>query len=81
MICSCDLNGRVVITTITVLLGFLKASKYTILDPTKQNISAAVNYDLQKFQVVSPRFHDKIFPMGVFNDSQTWIALASVQED
>ena len=65
MICSIDLEGRVVITTIAVFaLGILKSSKFTILDPTKldPSLTAGKNMDIEKYQVIIPRFHDKIFP-------------------
>lgn len=63
MIASIDLMGRVVITTVTKWgLGILNTNKFVILDPTKQNLDMQINFDLDKYQVMQPRFHDKIFP-------------------
>lgn len=42
MIASVDLEGRVIITSIRdVALGILKASKFVLLDPRKQDANVA----------------------------------------
>mmetsp|Transcript_3013 Transcript_3013/g.3541 ORF Transcript_3013/g.3541 Transcript_3013/m.3541 type:complete len:140 (-) Transcript_3013:582-1001(-) len=60
MIASVDLEGRIVISCVRdVALGFVKASKFVILDPTKQNDSMA---QAQRFSVLEPRFYNIMEP-------------------
>ena len=78
MIASVDVEGQVIITSIRdVALGILKASKFVILDPRKQGANVA---DHQLYQVVEPRFYQKMYPQGEHNDSQTWLALGNRAE-
>lgn len=78
MIASVDLAGRVVISCIRdIALGILKASKFVILDPTKDGDPMI---DAHHFSVLEPRFYNIMEPQGEYNDSQSWLALANRQE-
>ena len=67
MIASVDLAGRVVISCIRdIALGILKASKFVILDPTKDGDPMI---DAHHFSVLEPRFYNIIEPQGEYNDS------------
>ena len=59
MIASVDLEGKVVISCIRTILGILKASKFVILDPTKQQDNFT---DLNRFEVIESHFHKVQFP-------------------
>ena len=60
MIASVDLAGRVVISCIRdIALGILKASKFVILDPTKDGDPMI---DASHFSVLEPRFYNIMEP-------------------
>ena len=66
MIASVDLEGKVVISCIRTILGILKASKFVILDPTKQQDNFT---DQDRFEVIESHFHKVQFPQGESNDN------------
>ena len=82
MMCSIDIEGRVVITCIVLSrLGYLKTSKLVIFDPAKtEHKKASSQKELEKYSVLRCRFFDKIFPQGNYNDSNTWVSIASAAE-
>lgn len=78
MIVSIDVEGKVVVTSITSMtFGILRAKEFVIFDPRTMPDGMTDN---QKYCMLSPRFYAKIFPQGEYNDSQTWVTLANKQE-
>lgn len=62
MIASIDVDGKVVISTITnVAFGLLSASKFVIVDPQKDALKLP-DSTLPKYESMECRFFDKIFP-------------------
>ena len=83
MICSVDVEGRVIVTTISEMFGgFLKASKFTILDPVKDQAlnPSQVTSQADLYGVLEARFQNRVFPQGDFNDNETWVAIGSIKE-
>jgi hypothetical protein len=80
MIASVDIDGKIVITTIqNVAFGLLSANKFMIVDPVKDALKHP-GRKFPRYQAIEPRYFDKIFPQGFYNDSQTWLALGSKEE-
>ena len=80
MIASIDIDGKIVITTVTnMAFGLLSSNKFVIVDPVK-DLQKYPDRTFPRYQTIEPRFFDKIFPQGFFNDSQTWLAIASKEE-
>ena len=62
MIASVDIDGKIVITTVTnMAFGLLSANKFVIVDPVK-DAQKFPDKVFPRYQAIEPRFFDKIFP-------------------
>jgi hypothetical protein len=74
MFVSIDKEGKVMLSTISKNMFMLKTNKYPIIETDKFQ-----NADETRFQTVSCRFRNSLYPQAKINDLVTLIAVANME--